>query len=218
MELVTLHAKKRTLTGTSHSRRMRADGEIPAVLYGRRQEVQHIQIDRDDFLNRIRTRSRVFAIDIEGGEAEAAMLQEVQWDHLGERVYHVDFNRISLDEKLEIEIAISLVGLPKGVVIGAGDLVQSIRRVRIKCLPTDIPDTLEVKIGSLNVGDVIRVKDLPFAASAEVIGVNIEDPVAAVVEKAAEVEPTEEGEEGAEGEGAEGAEGAEGGDDSGGES
>src|SRR5205814_5341270 len=91
------------------------------------------------------------------GKSEKVLVKEVQYDHLGLEVLHVDFARVSLDEKVEVTVPLELKGEPKGLAEG-GVLTQVISELEVECVVTEIPDVIRHNVSDLGVGDVLHIK------------------------------------------------------------
>jgi large subunit ribosomal protein L25 len=132
-----------------------------------------------------------------GGKTEKALIRDVQWDHLGHDILHVDFARVAADERIKIEVRIELRGTAPGVTAG-GLLDQPIHNLEIECLAIAVPESIRVAINELQIGQAIYVKDLklPDGVTTAVDPDAIVCQVAApkVEEEAAAVAPTEQAE------------------------
>jgi large subunit ribosomal protein L25 len=94
------------------------------------------------------------------GTDYTALIRDVQYDPINHDILHLDFQHISLTEKIEVEVAIHLVGLPVGVKDAGGILEQILRTVEVRCLPTAIPSALDIDVTHLGIGDSVHVRDL----------------------------------------------------------
>jgi large subunit ribosomal protein L25 len=121
------------------------------------------------------------------GQEQPAQIKEIQFDELNDRIIHADFARISLTERIEVTVPIETHGEAEGVREG-GVLEMQTHTVEVECLPEDIPDSLEVEVSHLEIGDAVRVKDVPFPEKLTPLS----NPEAVLV---AVVPPTEEPEE-----------------------
>ena len=208
-EKITLRAESGRPTGSRASRRLRRDGAVPGIVYGRHREPLTVTVDHHDLMVALSTEAGSNAlITLEvGGEELLTLPKQVERHPFRNRIRHIDFLAVSLTEKVRADVNVHLVGEPEGAREG-GVLSQSMSSVAIESLPTDIPPGIEVDVSALGVGDSIRVADLP-----EFEGVTyFEDPDAvvasvtiprAVVEEEPEEEELEEGAEEAAEEGAE---------------
>jgi large subunit ribosomal protein L25 len=157
-ESVVLVAEPRSGSGTHVARRMRKAGTVPAVIYGHKEETLSIAVKRDDLQKLIRHGTRV--VDLKSGsKTDKALIREVQWDHLGHDILHVDFARVAADERIQIEVRIELRGTAPGAAAG-GVLDQPMHNLDIECLAIAVPDSIRVNIGELVIGQAIHVKDL----------------------------------------------------------
>ncbi len=158
MEFVKLTAKPREIAGTRGVRRLRKTGAIPAVVYGHDAPPQNIQITKEEFATVLKKGSRLIDLAV-GEKVEKALVKEVQWDALGDYIMHVDFARIDLKKNLQIEVELALKGIPEGIKEG-GVLEHRLMKVLVKCLPTNIPKSIDVDVSAMKVDDVLHVKDL----------------------------------------------------------
>jgi large subunit ribosomal protein L25 len=179
---------------------------VPAVIYGRDLEPISVAVDAHDLYLALHTDAGVNALinlETEGADAQLTMAREVQRHPVRGDITHVDFLKISLTEKTQVEVAIEITGESVGV--KEGGIVETIRNsIHVEALPTGIPQSIVVDISELAIGDTLRIGDLPAMDGVEYLG-DEDDPVVIVVAPAAaEVEAVEEElEEGAEEEGAE---------------
>ncbi len=155
---LTLDAQKREGSGTRAAERLRKQGRIPAVVYGHKEATVSLSVGRDDLLSALRHGARVVDLKTDGS-AETALIREVQWDHLGKEVLHVDFARVSKDERIHVEVRIELRGIAPGVTAG-GVLDQPLHTVEIECLAVSIPESIRVNVGELQIDGAIHVRDL----------------------------------------------------------
>jgi len=213
----TLKATKREASGTKACRRLREQGEVPAILYGHEEEPVPIQIHKDEFDRALRHHARMFDLKV-GRKKNTVLLKEVQYDAMGDEVVHADFIRVAMDEAVTLEVPIELKGTPKAE---HSVLQQTLDHLEIECLPSDIPEAIVVAVADLEIGQNIHVGDMEMpegvtaltdpetivvtltAAAAEAAGV--EEEAALVAEGAEEPEVIgKEPEEEAEGEDAKG--------------
>src|SRR5262249_25162181 len=116
-ETVELVAQKRDDRGTKKARRLRKKGLIPGVVYGHKEATISISLTADDLLNAIRHGARVVDLKADGA-TEKALIREVQWDHLGLEILHVDFAHVAVDERITVPVPIELKGVCPGVIAG----------------------------------------------------------------------------------------------------
>jgi large subunit ribosomal protein L25 len=202
-EQVELPVAVRTEIGTAASRRLRAQGLIPAVVYGQGREPVVIAVNAATFAKAVPATgwySTLISLEIEGeggGESPTVMVKEVQRDLVRRQIISIDFRRVSLREAVETQVPIRHRGESPGVKLG-GILDQVTHEVMVQCLPTDMPDHLEVDISGLEIADSVRVRDLTVPAGVKVLAA--EDDVVIVIApplREEEITPAVEEEEGA---------------------
>ena len=191
-----LSVEVRQALGKRNCRRMRAGGRIPAVLYGHGEAVVHLAVPTDALEAMVRHGHRV--VDLQGGVDEQAVIREVHWDPWGARILHVDFNRVSAQERIEVELPIELRGEAPGIKEG-GVVEHVLHEVTIECQVTAIPDKIEVNINHLGVDQSITLAELALPPGAKVVNRDLEETVvqclipaavaAAEEEEAEEAEP-----------------------------
>jgi large subunit ribosomal protein L25 len=160
MESVKLAAKPRPASGSRASIKLRKDGLVPCVVYGHKEAVVPLALDRKEIETALRRNVRVVDLQLDGS-AETAVIQEVQYDHLGQDVLHVDFKRVSKDERVRMTVRIELKGTPAG--LGGGHVLeQPLHQLHVECLALAIPDQIRVNISGLQSGHPIHVRDLPL--------------------------------------------------------
>lgn len=174
-ETIVLKTQPRKLFGGANAKRLRKQGLLPAVVYGHKEEHLTVVLSRDEFEKAFRHGVRVLELDT-GVKKETARIRELQWDHLGKDVVHVDFMRVSKDERIVVNVRIELRGIAPGVGPG-GVLDQPLHTLAVECLALEIPEFIRVNIDGLQVGQAIHVSDikLPTGVVAKV------DPDAIVV-------------------------------------
>ncbi len=160
---VKLSATRRTATGRSAVRKLKAEGGVPAVIYGGQTEPQPLQVTKRDISNILSHASGenvLVELEIAGEGSRTALLQEVQHSPLGGDILHVDFHAISMDEMIEADVPLEPVGTAEGVKTFGGLLEQNVRSLEIECLPSNLPDVIQVDVSHLNIGDSIHVRDI----------------------------------------------------------
>jgi len=175
-ESVVLVAQKREGRGSRLAQRLRAQGQIPGVLYGHKQATVSVALPGDALAHAIRHGTRVLDLRTDAG-LEKVLIREVQWDHLGKDVLHVDFARVSADERIKISVRLEVRGTAPGVTAG-GMLEQPLHSLHVECLAISIPDSIRVNVGELQLGTAIHVKDLKVPEGVKVL----DDPDAIVVQ------------------------------------
>ncbi|MFO7654765.1 MAG: 50S ribosomal protein L25 [Candidatus Krumholzibacteriia bacterium] len=164
MGLVELKVFPRSTGGKNANRRTRAAGYTPAVIYGYERQAQAVQLDSKELvlvLQRLAGHSAIFSLREEGAQAPAiALLREVQRHPVRDEILHVDLFEIPRGEPVEVPVSIRLVGESQAVKRNEGNLSQSLTQVEIRCLPGELPETIDVDISELGVNDKVYVGDL----------------------------------------------------------
>ena len=208
MATVSLSATPRENFGKGAARKVRAQGLLPAVIYRAGQPATSISLDPRELENAFRrTGNRNTLVDLGvDGNSFTCLVKQTQRDPVSSDLLHVDFYEVSDSELVTVSVPVEAVGKAAGVV--AGGKLRVIRRdLTVSCKPADIPDTVQVDVTNLNVGDFIRVSAIKAPSGVEILAAN-DFNVITVVGKRGMADEAEESVEAAEG-----AEGAEGGDD-----
>lgn len=184
MEHISLQARRRDGLGKGQARKLRRAGQVPGVVYGRRREPLPVVVEAKSLRNVLHTQAGMnvlIDLSIANGDraAETVMVKDVQRDIFLRDIIHVDFHTISLTETLEAHVRLSFVGQAPGVAEG-GVFEVHLREVVIECLPTQIPEHVEVDINGLAVGDSIHVRDLKVPPEVTIV-TPVEEVVATVV-------------------------------------
>ena len=200
---VKLTAERRTATGRSAVRKLKAAGSVPAIIYGAKDKAEPLQVSRRDInamLSHAAGENILVELEI-AGKSRLALVQEVQHAPLGGAILHVDFHAVSMDEMIQAEVPLEPTGTANGVANGVknmgGLLEQNLRSLAIECLPRDLPDLITVDVSALDIGDAIHVREIqlpsgvttrvqPDLTAFSVLAPTVEEePVAAEVEAAA---------------------------------
>jgi len=199
----SLQAHSRSNTGKGAARSLRRSGIVPGVIYGHRREPELLQIEAPA-LTRLLVgahSSTLVDVTVDDRAPVKALIREIQRNPLrGSTIVHIDLYEVRADEKVAVEVAIRLVGIPDGVRNHGGVLEQQLHALQIKALPADIPEMIEVDVTSLAIGQSLHVSDLTVAkadiiadASRTVAVVAAprteEEPVAVAAEAPATTEP-----------------------------
>ncbi len=160
-----IQAQPRQQLGTRANRRLRQTGVLPGVIYGHKEAIVPITVPSKQLAGALEHGAHLFDLNL-GDKSEKVLVKEVQYDHLGKDIIHVDFARVSLDERVEVTVAIELKGEPVGEKEG-GVLQQIMNEIEVECLVTEIPDMIVVDVSELKLDDEIRVKDLKLPAGVK---------------------------------------------------
>jgi large subunit ribosomal protein L25 len=181
MAEVTLEVSKREGTGKEIAKKLRRDGKVPAVVYGGHKEPVAIAVDRKAVSELVQKSEHgvrsVFLLKMAGTDQQRhAMIKEITIDPISRKMKHIDFVRVVMDEKVKVTVPVHINGIATGVKEG-GLLDFQVREVHIECLPTAIPDTIEVDVAPLGAHDYYRIKDLKLPEGARIL----DDPERVVV-------------------------------------
>jgi len=173
MDFVDLKVERRTGTGKSVARKLRQRGRIPAIVYGEGEPIP-VAADPKSLLKALRTEAGenvILNLTIVDTEeiTRKAMVKGVQVDPVSGIVLHADFLAISMERPIEVEVPVELVGVARGVKEEGGIVEQILRELKVKCLPRAIPDGIQLDISTLNIGDVVHVKDLAIPGGVELL-------------------------------------------------
>lgn len=172
MDIQQLTAASRTATGNGPARVLRREGKIPAVLYGRGVDTRLLSVNVSDFETAIKNQAinqLLLNLVIDGDEAGArtVMIKELQAEPLSHKFVHIDFYEVSMDRKIRVMVPVTTVGKSEGVEMG-GTLQIVRRELEVLCLPGEIPETIEIDVSSLGIGDSIHVMEIPTADNVEI--------------------------------------------------
>ncbi len=203
MELIELNANIRTTVGNGPARRLRQSGQLPAVLYGPGKEPVLLSVNISDFdqvLKKSGASQLLLNLVIQDDETHtrSAMVKELQTHPVSRDFLHVDFYEIAMDRKIKVKVPIVTTGMAKGVELGG--VLQIVRReIEVLCLPFEVPESFEIDIADLDIGDSIHVRDISQEGEVELLGEENFTIVTLLSPKLEEEEePTEEEEEEAE--------------------
>ncbi|MBA3365433.1 MAG: 50S ribosomal protein L25 [Actinobacteria bacterium] len=192
---VKLEVKERESVGSAASRRLRKDGMIPGVLYGRGKKPHAISVP-ERALRRVLTGSHglhtILDVVLEGQKTtHASILKEYQQDPLRGWISHVDLQEVRLDQPIHAQVVVELIGEPVGVNEG-GVLSQVSREINVEALPMEIPDRIELDVSGMAIGDTLRLADLDEREGVSYLDDPEETVLATVTMPTLIVEPEEE--------------------------
>ena len=172
MDLIELKTKIRTTTGNGPARRLRMSGQIPAVLYGQKTEPVLLSVNKSD-LEQVFKKGGIGQVILnlviqKNGETTTrpAMIKELQTHPLSRNFIHIDFYEIKMDQKITAKIPVVTTGMAKGVELGG--MLQIIRReLEVECLPLAVPESIEIDISDLDIGDSIHVGQIRLEGEIE---------------------------------------------------
>lgn len=204
MKQVPLAAKIRTIRGSSRTRRLRAGGFVPAEVYGHKESNESIEVKEKELsqiLASARGENIFFALSIEGAKASEpilAVIKEIQYHKLNNRVLHADFHKVKMNEKIRIKVPIRIQNADtcEGVKEG-GTLQAFLRAVEVQCLPAQIPDSVSVDALNLVIGSSVHVSDLKLPEGVKAVTSGDSVVVSVAQQMAEEVKAAAPGAEGA---------------------
>jgi large subunit ribosomal protein L25 len=180
-----LKAQPRNEHGKGAARKLRAQGLVPGVLYGQGMEPQAIALSSQDLLHFFHaTHGAAAVVDIEiDGKKQMAIPREVQRDHLRGRYIHIDFLALRRDEKVRMTVEIHEEGEAAGIKTG-GVIEHHLREIDIECLPGDVPEAIIADVSALELGDMLRVRDIAPPSGVTILS-DPDTPVISVITPAA---------------------------------
>jgi len=205
--MVELSASRRQAAGTGVCRKILSGGRVPGVVYGKRMKTRPLEFDRKEletFLAKALRGTVVVRMEIRDGETSQeaySVLKEVQKDPVTDRVIHVDFYEVAFGQKFRVDIPLRFTGKAAGIEMG-GILEQVVRNIEVECIPSKVPEFLELDVTSLGIGDSLKMEDVVFPEGVAPVDKDLSQTVASVhaprIEEVVTVAP-EEGVEVAEG-------------------
>jgi len=195
-KVAEIKVQKREECGSSACKKLRRRGLIPGVVYGHGLNNVNVSVPAENFTDFLHSGSRVLRLKI-GSDEDQVLVKDVQHDALTDEIIHVDFERISLDEKVTLEVPVELIGIAIGAKQG-GVVDQPVKQLEIECAATNIPEFIEVDVSPLNIDDALTIADIKVGegiilkAQPDQIVVKVLPPIKEVEEVPAEeavVEP-----------------------------
>lgn len=205
MEKVILKVEARDLSGKASAKGLRKKDIIPAVVYRGGKDAMKLQLMSRDLNEALHTKAGenvIVTLKISGGEGKTkdrtVLIKEIQREPIKGAILHVDFNEISLTETLKVNVPLAAHGEPVGVKADGGTLEHVMWELQVECLPTDIPEKIEVEVSGLKIGDAIYVKNITppegvkILTDPELIAMIVKPPKVEVPkEEAVEAAPVE---------------------------
>jgi large subunit ribosomal protein L25 len=202
MKSVSLTAYPRTLVKRSGVRKIRAGGRVPAVIYGRHNPPQNLEItakEMENLLHHSASENILVDLSIEGSGASKrlALVQEIQHHPLSGDLVHVDLHEVNENEKVTVTVPLETLGEAAGVKTSGGVLEHVLFRLRVRALPKDLPEVLEADVTALEIGQSLHIGDIKAPPNVEILGdrkvvvISVAAPVTEAQEAAAEAAATE---------------------------
>ena len=182
---IEISARKREAQGTGASRRLRRLGRVPGIVYGGDKEAIRIELDHKDLYFNLRSEkfhASILTLDV-AGDKQQVLLRAVNMHPFKPQVQHIDFQRVSKDKKIHMKVPLHFVNaeISPGVKEQGGVVNHVLNELDIVCFPADLPEFVEVDLGSLAVGHSLHVRQLPLPKGVELTLSKDEDPVVATV-------------------------------------
>ncbi len=174
-------ATTRQAQGTGASRRLRHQGKVPGILYGGRSDAVNIEIDHNPMFHSLR-REKFHASVLEmelDGRAERVLLRDFQMHPFRQQVLHIDFQRVSEDQKIHVKVPLHFVGAENSPAVKQAGAIMGhvLSELQISCLPRDLPEFIEVDLSGLTAQDTVHVRDLKLPSGVSVLLRGKENPV-----------------------------------------
>jgi large subunit ribosomal protein L25 len=162
----TLKVEPRKEQGKRNSKRLRLAGKIPAVVYGHGQEAVSVAVPSEAMVATVRHGARV--VQLQGAVSDSALIRELQYDPFGLQILHVDFARVSADERVHVKVPVDIKGQAQGAKEG-GVVEHLIHEVEIECPVSAIPEKLVVNVAALKLDEEIFVKQIPLPEGVKIL-------------------------------------------------
>lgn len=162
-----LKAEIREQTGSGHSAKVRKQGRIPAVVYGHKEKPVTISLDKHSLVEGLHHGHRLMDVQI-GKKQQKMIIKDLQYDHLGRDIIHVDLMRVDVTETVEVVVPIELKGVAKGTHEG-GVIEVHTDKLEVECKVTDIPEAIIVNIKEIGVDDTLHASDIELSSGVRLI-------------------------------------------------
>ena len=197
-----IDVRPRTEFGSAASRRLRREGFVPGVLYGRSEPASFLVAERE--LRRVLTGPgglhAILDIAIDGGGTQPAILKDYQQDPVKGKLLHIDLQEVRLDEAITASVVVSLVGAEDAPGVREGGVLSQImREVSVSALPLEVPEHIDVDVSGMEIGGTLRLSEVPTVEGVTFLDDPDATVIATITAPTVEVEPEVEEEEGAEG-------------------
>ncbi|MFG0331468.1 MAG: 50S ribosomal protein L25 [Phycisphaerales bacterium] len=185
-DAVNLKAQKRDRLGSRYARRLRASGQLPAVIYGHKQDPVPVSVDQKETLTHLHHGVRLFSVEVDG-ETENCLVRDLQFDHLGTDVIHVDLARIDLNEEVTVNATLKFIGEPEALKTPGAIFRVVNETIEIRCIVSEIPEEIPVDVTNLQVGEHLSASDIQMPE-----GIKLESDDDLVIARVAVVQEEEE--------------------------
>lgn len=167
-ETLVLKAQKRDAKGSKAAARIRRAGQIPAVIYGHKEEPITVSLDEHNFVEGLHHGNRLMDVRI-GNKKETVLVKDLQYDYLGKEIIHADLIRVDVTERVTVTVGLDLRGAEKakGVEEEGGIIEGHVDGLEVECMVTNIPESLVVSVREMNVGDTLHARDVELPEGVE---------------------------------------------------
>jgi large subunit ribosomal protein L25 len=201
-ERIKIEVRPRTEFGSAATRRLRREGLVPGVLYGRIEPASFVVAERE--LRRVLTGSgglhAILDIAIDGGRTHPAILKDYQQDAVKGKLLHIDLQEVRLDEPITASVTVTLIGGDDAPGVREGGVLSQVaREVTVSALPMEVPEHIDVDVSGLEIGATLRLADMPTVEGVTFVDDPETTVVATITAPTREVEPDETAEDAAEG-------------------
>ena len=170
MKEVILEAQPRENSTKHDLKDMRLKGMIPAIFYGQGEKVTSLAVNAKKFDEILHGGGSNVLVNIKlAGDSKTAIVKQIQRDVISRKPIHIDFQAISMKEKIEISVPLRIKGIAPGVKLAGGVMEHIVRELRVSCLPADIPESVDVDVSALEINHSIAVKDLPKMEGIDIL-------------------------------------------------
>ncbi|MEL6108469.1 MAG: 50S ribosomal protein L25 [Planctomycetota bacterium] len=152
--------------GTAASRRLRKTGQVPAVLYGHKQDNEHLSLSKQAVESILRHHSKI--VELQGAVNETALVSDLQFDPLGIDVLHIDFQRVDMNERVVVTVPIQAKGEPAGAKQG-GIVIENAKEVELRCPAVAIPESVTLNVIPCNAGENLTAGDIDLPENVELV-------------------------------------------------
>jgi len=162
-----LKAETRKQTGSKNAEQIRRKGQMPAIVYGHKEEPVAISLDLHDFSVQLHHGHRLFDVAIDG-KKQKLLVKDLQYDHLGKEIVHADLMRVDLSETVRVTVPIELKGTAAGTHEG-GIVEEHVDHLEVECRVTVIPDVLSISVKDIGVGDALHAGQVELPAGVKLV-------------------------------------------------
>ncbi|MCE9589563.1 MAG: 50S ribosomal protein L25 [Planctomycetes bacterium] len=155
-EIPKIKVEPRPRIGSRYATRLRKGGQLPAVIYGHKKDPVHVAVNEEEMHELLHRNTHLLEVMIDS-RSEPCLVRDVQWDHMGSEILHVDLARVDLNERVTVEVELVLTGDAVGLKEVGAFIEQQLKALPVQCLVTEIPDNIKVDVGHLKVDESVTV-------------------------------------------------------------